>query len=219
METLKTKAHLRCATLLAIIGISYFFALRTFWTFFTGAFTNLIVPHTLQILSLLSSLAILFFFVSFHRDYVEEERIALKRVSILPVIGYCAILLIHVKTIVVIFDIYRPPSLITPHFIEVIIPRIVSIFIVLFFVVFYREMLQRERKRLKTAIVAAIVGSAIQALLLSIVFFHYLFSRQALFALEEARTISVIFVPVFAFSFITILYFFVSFYKMQRQSG
>jgi hypothetical protein len=222
MEALKMKARLRYATLLAIIGISYLFAVRIFWTFFTGAFSGsigLIIFDAIHIVSFLCSLAILFFFYSFHRDYVEEEQTALKKVSVLPIIGYCAILLVQLKTLVLILDIYSPSSVVTPHFIEVMIPRIVAIFILLFFVVFYREMLQREQKRLKNAILAAIVGSAIQALLLSFVFFHYLFSRKALFALEYARTMSIIFVPIFAFSFITILYFFVSFYKMQRQSG
>ncbi len=213
------KTRLRYAALLAIIGITYFFAVRTVGTFLPAVFRNLSVSQVIQILSLLSSLAILYFFVSFHSDYVEDDRTTLKKVSVLPVIGYCAILLIHIKNLVVIFNICRLPSLVTPHFIEVIIPRIVSLFILLFFVVFYRELQQEEKKRLRKPILAGIVGSAIQVLLLTFVLFHYLFFRQALFALDYARTLSIIFVPVFAFSFFAILYFFISFYKMQRQSG
>lgn len=59
--------RLKRATLLAIIGISYAFVLRTIGTFLPDIFRNLIVVQFTQIMAFLASLTIVFFFISFLR--------------------------------------------------------------------------------------------------------------------------------------------------------
>ena len=78
--------RLRKATLLAIIGISYLFALRAIQTFLPTVFTNFLITKVTGPVSLLASLAIVVFFVYFHKDYVRREQIKLRMATILVIL-------------------------------------------------------------------------------------------------------------------------------------
>lgn len=208
--------RLKKATLLAIIGISYTFALRTIGTFLPDIFGNLIVVQITQILSFLASLTIVFFFISFYKDYVEREQIKLKNASIWAIIGTSAMSLLHIKGLFIVFNVYTLSYLVKPHYIEAIIPWLSSIFILIFFIIFHKETIQKGGKKLKRATLSAIIGSAIGTLERTFVLFNYFYSREVRWFSDLSRKIQIIFIPIFAFSFIAILYFFLSFYKEQR---
>lgn len=208
--------RLRRATLLAIIGISYTFALRTIGTFLPDIFRNLIVVQFTQIMSFLASLTIVFFFISFYKDYVERERIKLRNISILAIIGTSAMSLLHIKGLFIVFNVYTLSYLVKSHYIEAIIPLVSSIFILLFFIFFHKETLRKGDKKLRKATLSATIGSSIGTLERTFVLFNYFYSREVRWFSDLSRKIQIIFIPIFVFSFIAILYFFLSFYKEQR---
>jgi hypothetical protein len=208
--------RLRRATLLAIIGISYTFALRTIGTFLPDIFRNLIVVQFTQIMSFLASLTIVFFFISFYKDYVERERIKLRNISILAIIGTSAMSLLHIKGLFIVFNVYTLSYLVKSHYIEAIIPWVSSIFILLFFIFFHKETLRKGDIKLRKATLSATIGSSIGTLERTFVLFNYFYSREVRWFSDLSRKIQIIFIPIFVFSFIAILYFFLSFYKEQR---
>ncbi|MCK4322503.1 hypothetical protein KAX08_08325 [candidate division WOR-3 bacterium] len=209
--------RLKRATLLAIIGISYAFALRTIGTFLPDIFRNLIVVQFTQIMAFLASLTIVFFFISFYIDYVQKHQINLRNVSILAIIGTSAMSLLHIKGLLRVFNIYIFPNLVyESHYIEAIIPLVSSIFILLFFIFFHKETLRKEDIKLGKATLSAIIGSSIGTLERTFVLFNYFYSREVRWFSDLSRKIQIIFIPIFVFSFIAILYFFLSFYKEQR---
>jgi len=65
--------NLKKLTLLAIIGIIYIFNFRTIGTLIPSIFRNPQVVKIAGILSLLATLTLVFFFISFYRDYVQSE--------------------------------------------------------------------------------------------------------------------------------------------------
>jgi len=208
--------RLKKTTLLAIIGISYTFALRTIGTFLPDIFRNLIVVQFTQIMASLASLTIVFFFISFYKDYVEREQIKLRNVSILAIIGTSAMSLLHIKGLFIVFNVYTLSYLVKPHYIEAIIPWVSSIFILLFFIFFHKETIQKGGKKLRKATLSAIIGSSIGTLERTFVLFNYFYSREVRWFSDLSRKIQIIFIPIFVVSFIAILHFFLSFYKEQQ---
>ena len=211
------KMRLKKATLLAIIGISYTFVLKTIGTFLPDIFKNLIVAQSIQILSFLASLTIVFFFISFFKDYVEKEQINLKNATVMAIIGSSAVLLLHVKGLLLVFSRYISPYLVRSHYIESIIPWVSSILILFFFIIFYKEMLYEKEVRLKKAILLAIIGSSIAILLRTFILFNYLCLREIRWVFDLSGKAKIIFLPITIFSFIATLYFFLCFYKEQKR--
>ncbi len=208
--------RLKRATLLTIIGISYTFALRTIGTFLLDIFKILIVAQAIQIMSFLANLTIVFFFISFYKDYVEREQIKLKKASILAIIGSSLLLLLHIEGLFIIFNVYTLSYLVRSHYNEPIVPWVSSIFILVFFIIFYKDTIQKEQIKLKKATLSAIIGSSIGTLERTFILFNYLYSREVRWFSDLSRKIQIIFIPIFAFSFIAVLYFFLSFYKEQQ---
>lgn len=216
---------LKTATLLAIIGISCKFALRTAGTFWPDIFKILIAAQAAQILSLLCGLTILIFFISFYRKYVREGQIQLKRATVLAVIGSSAMLLVTMKSLILVINnlilhIYDvSPYLVTllkSHYIGAIVPWVNSIFILFFFIVFYKETLHKERMKLRKPALFAVMGSSIGTLLLTFVLFNFLYIGEVGWFLDLSKKLAIVFIPVSAFSFLAILYFFSYFYKEQN---
>lgn len=216
------KMRLKKATLLAIIGISYAFVLRTIGTFLPDIFKNLIVAQSIQILSFLASLTIVFFFISFYLDYVEQEQIKLKQASFLAIIGSSAMALVRIKGLLLVvfgryISLYWLRYLIRSDYMGVVIPWVSSILILLFFIIFYKDILSQKKVELKTATLLAIIGSSISTLLLTFVLFNYLYPREIRRFLYSPEKIAIIFIPLLTFSFVTLLYFFLCFYKEQKR--
>ena len=213
---------LRTATLLAIIGTCYLFAMRTAATFFPGVFRILIVAQAAQITSLLASLGLVLFFASLLANYVEKDQVKLRQATLLALIGSSAMLLVRVKgLLLVVFDGWLSPELLwslqRSYLLGALVPWVSSILILIFFVAFYRETLQNEQLRLKVASFLAIIGSSVGTLLLTFVLFNYLYFRELMFFMNLPRIMAIMLSPLFAFSFIAVLYFFSSFYRELKQ--
>lgn len=141
-----------------------YFYFKNYRYFFSDIFKILIVAQATQIMSFLSSLTVVFFFISFYKDYVERERIKLRNVSILAIIGTSAMSLLHIKGLFIVFNVYNLSYLVKPRYIEAIIPWLSSIFILIFFIIFHKEIIQKGGKKLKRATFSAIIGSSIGTL-------------------------------------------------------
>lgn len=208
--------NLKKATLSAIVGICYLFVSRTTGTFFPGIFKNLLVAQVSVVMSFLAGLTIVVFFISFYQGYVQKEQVELKNASVLAIIGSSAMLLLHVKGLLLVFDVYIFPQLIRSNYFEPIIPWVSSILILLFFIVFHKEMLHKECVGLRKATLLAVIGSSITALLRTFLLFNYLCFREFRWFSDLPARVSIILLPVVAFSFFTGLYFFLSFYREQK---
>lgn len=213
--------NLRKATLLAIIGICYHFAIRTIGTLFPDIFRVLLLAQFAQITLLLANLTILVFFIFFFKDYVQKEQVELKKATLLAIVGSGAMVSLYVNGLLLIaFGTYSSPPLLWPveitNHIGAIIPWGSSILILLFFIIFYKETVREEQRRLRRPTLLAVIGSSISTLVLTFVLVNSLFSGKIMHVAGLSRKFPIIFIPVFVFTFIAVLYFFLSFYKEQE---
>lgn len=218
---IQTGSNLKLTTLLVIIGISYIFALRTIGSFLPDIFKILIVAQTVQIMSLFANLTIVFFFVSFYKDYVHKEQMRLKKVTGLAITGSLLMLLVNIKGLLLVFNVapHLNFHLVRSHYIGTIIPWLSSIFILVFFIIFYKETVLNEQMKLKKATFFAIIGSSIGMLYLTFILFNYLYSYNVIYSIDLSIKMAIILLPIFIFSFLTSLYFFFCFYKEQNSIG
>jgi len=212
---------LKKATLFVIIGISCKFVLRIFGTLFPGFFRIFFVVQADQIVSLLAGLAMVFFFVSFYKDCVQKGEAKLQEASVFAIIGSSAGVLATIKGLFLVFQRYLSPYLVrylvTSHSIETILPWVSTLCILYFFVIFYREALHKKWMELKTPAFLAVVGSFIGVLLSTFVAYHYFRSGEVRWFSEIFRRIPIVFILLAGFVFITLFYFFLSFYKEQQE--
>lgn len=212
--------RLRKATLLAIIGISYLFALRAIRTFLPTIFANFLITKVTGTVSLLASLAIVVFFIYFHKDYVRREQIKLRMATILVILVSLVGLVVQVQSLSLIFNVnvVRYPVMIYGH-IDAVIPLFSAISMLAFFVVFYRETSGKELMRLKKATSLAVIGASLLVLLQMFVLSNYLRYVQLGRPTDLASNKIILFsigIPIILFWFLSRLIFFISFYKVQE---
>jgi len=205
------------ATLSAMIGITYIFISRALGTFFPGLFRNLAAAKIAVTLSVLAGIAVLVFYVSFYQTYVQKRQKLLKNASLLAIIGSLAGALLYLKGLLLIYNVHIFPYPDSSRYFESITPWISAVFLLLFFIAFYRETLHKVSKSLSVAALLAIIGFSIAALLRTFVLLNCFYSRQFMWLSDLFRELPAIFLPLFAFMFFTVFYFFLSFYKEQKE--
>jgi len=209
--------NLKKPTLFAIIGISYIFSLRTIGTLIPAIFKNPQVVTIAGILSLLAILTLVFFFISFYRDYVQPGQTKLQKASILAIIGAALGFLREIKNLSPVFNVYIFQYQSWSRHIDTFAPWVNSIFILIFFVIFYGEMPHREQMKLKRATFFAIIGTSIMALLRTFLLFNHLYVEKLTWLIDFSREMAFIFFPLFIFGFVTVFYFLISFYREQMK--
>lgn len=212
---------LRKATFLAIIGLCYTFALRGAGTIFPEVFRNITVARAVEVTSLLASLTVVLFFVSFYGNYVRPDQILLKRSTLAATIGVSAVSLLQlIRLSVVFFERYLSPGLIwtlqAPNLVKPLVPWAASILVLVFFLIFHRETQGENKARLRRAIFWGMIGSSSGALVRTLVLLNYLHSEQTRWFSDLSTRTLVILLLVFAFSFVSVIYFLSSFYKEQK---
>jgi hypothetical protein len=203
--------NLKKATLFSIIGISYIFVSRTIATFSPDIFINLIVTRINALLSLFASLPIVFFYIYFYKDYVQEKQITLKNASLFAIIGSFAASLLFLKGILVVFNLYVFRS----DVLNVVAPWISSIFSCYFFIIFYKERPRNAPSKLRQAIFLVIIGSSISTFIRTFILFNYLCSGKFKWFWDYSREFPILLIPIFTFMFFTSFYFFSTFYQEQ----
>jgi len=207
--------NLRWATLLAIVGLCYTFALRTIGTFVPDLFRNLAAAQVSGVLLLLASLTGVLFFAYFFKHYVQEGEAELKNGTILALLGSSLMSLLLLKGVLPLLDRLTFHSLLGPHFIEPIVPWASSILILLFFITFHRETIRKRVGSLERATLWGVVGASIGVLVRSLTLFVYLTSGATRWISDFHGAVIAVLFPIFAFGFGAVLYFFSSFYKGQ----
>ena len=212
--------RLRKATLLAITGISYLFALRAIRTFLATTFANSPISKITGAVSLLASLAIVVFFVYFHRDYVREEQIKLRMATILVVLASLVALVAQAHNLSLMFNvnILRYPVMIHRH-IDAVVPLFSAIVMLIFFGIFHKEIPSKELVSLKKATSLAVIGASVLTLLQIFVLFNYLYylrSGRSTDLVSDKTIAFSIGIPIILFWFLASLIFFISFYKVQE---
>ncbi len=210
--------NLKKAALFAIIGMSSSFIVRTLGTLSPKIFINLPLVRVAIMVHLLASLTLVFFFISFYSVHVQTKKQPLKNAAMLAVIGSSVPLLLHIKSLLLVFDAHMLPLLFMYHHIDAVVPLVSSIAILLFFIIYYREMPHKEGPRLKKAARSAIIGFSVFASLQAFVLFNYLYSGQLRWLSHLSRNIALGFMPIVLFAFIAVLYFFFTFYRTYEPS-
>ena len=212
--------RLRKATLLAIIGISYLFALRAIRTFLPTIFTNFLITKVTGTVSLLASLAIVVFFIYFHKDYVRREQIKLRMATILVILVSLVGLVVQVQSLSLMLNVnvVRYPAMIYGH-IDAVVPSFSAIVMLIFFGIFYKEIPSKELVSLKKATSLAVIGASLLTLLQIFVLSNYLRYLQLGRPTDLASNRIILFsigIPIILFWFLASLIFFISFYKVQE---
>ena len=208
---------LKIATVLALIGICFNFAVRTLSTFAPELFRIAAVAESARIGFLISSLLLAFFFIMFLKDYASDNRPKLKRAAGWAIAASVIMILINIKRTAAVFDIYVSPYIyehvISSQIPDVIFPWIASLFVLYFFVIFYKETVRWNMPALSKATLAAVIGSLIGAMHMTFVFWSYIFSADPKWFYTFSKTMIIVFVPIVTLSFILNLYFYIRFYK------
>ncbi len=211
--------NLKKATLLALLGLSCEFIIRTTGTFYLGLFRILIVAQTAQVISLLARVAIMIFFVYFYRDCVQKRRGKLKTAAALGILGSCAALLTSMKGFILVFQKLFSPELVsgvmTVHTIDTFLPWVNSILILYFFIVFWEEANSKERFRLKKASLFGLIGSAIGALATTMVFVNYLFNYNVTLFRDLTGSLAPVALMILTLGALGVIYFFLVYYREQ----
>jgi hypothetical protein len=206
---------LKRVTLLAIIGLCYTFVVRTAGTFFPGLFGNLTAAQANGVLLLLASLSAVLFFAYFLKYYVHEEQKELMKGVVMAIVGSSLMSLLLLKGLLPILDDFTFHNLAGSHIIEPIVAWVSALLVLFFFIIFHREMIHRGPVNLRIAAFWAVLGSSVGLLLRTLTLFIYTGSVEARWFSDFPIFMQVVFLPVFAFSFLTLFYFFFSFYREQ----
>jgi len=204
---------LKKTTLLTIFSISYMFILRTLGTLYPQLFTrNILLNQCTGFFALLASLFPVLFFSFFLKEYVSPEHSVLRTATILALTGSIARLVIYLKNI-------SFQSAAKLYSVELAILWLNSVFITIFFIAFYREH-KRGLPALRRASFLAILGSLCILLLYSFTLINYHLYLQGSTSFEAFmyKLILVSF-PVVVFNFVTLLYFFVVYYRHLKVQG
>ena len=204
---------LKQTALLAMIGLCYIFLSRIIGSLFPAVFGNLLLARCSGVFSFLASTAVLVFFVSFLKDYVSHEQGLLRTASVLIIVGLSFVVVVHLKQILPLFDAHTFTFAAGSHNFDVVVLWLSSVFMVFFFFVFYRQTNIRQLEKLKRAALIASLGSLLLALSRTYIAWRFFTTREVVWFSDVSAGAVIILIPISAIGFMSVLYFFVSFYQ------
>ena len=211
--------RLKGATILVIIFAVATFILRVTGTVYPQFFINAIARKSFVIISQMSFLSIVAFFIILSLDFIKKEHVVLRIASILMIIGSLAVSVLFLK---VVYSVFTETPYPNPGLVEVLVPFIGAAFTLFFFIVFYKSLLATFGFHLKLAVILSIVSSVITFILKSIILGNYVFSGEFNWFLARFKDFPIIIILLSVFWLLTSLYFYISFYKelnLNRLSG
>lgn len=214
----RRQPQLRRATLGALLGISYFFVLRTVGTIFPDFFFHLPIARSAQILSIFAAGTLAWFFFALYHEYVRPRHPELKILSILTLGTVSASVCLRIYGL--IYALYVPPSpvnarpLFHPQWIGEIVVWCSSICILLFFVALYKKIC-RSRNPLAPAVRFAAIGSGIATAMQTVILTELLFSGLLNPIGSLSGVLALFLMPIMLCSYLAVLYFYYTFYRQQ----
>lgn len=212
---------LKVATVLAIIGICYNFAMTAIGTFAKEQFAIKAVAGSSQFGFLLSSFFLAFFFITFFIIYAFDSEPKLRRATGWGVVASVILILVSVKRTLVIFDFFISPHireyLTSPGVPSFIFVWLASFMVLYFFAVFYKIAVRRDLPVLKKATMAGLIGSLLNVAYTTIVFSGVLISSNPDWLHKFLKAPFWTFLPFATISFVLTLYFYIGFYNSLSQ--
>jgi hypothetical protein len=219
--------NLKSATMFTIVGICYFYLVRTINTINPDVLRIQDIAQAVKLLSMIASLAPLVFLGYFYKDYIRREQVLLKYITLIAFIGFSLIVILRIRDLFMVFPrmslfLYNFSPTLYYWFesyqiitIGSFITWMTSIAVLLFFAALYRELYRQKQFNLKIAVLLAIWGSSIAVLIRSIsVMLQYYAGTIQLKNLVSSGIILTT-VAVSSLGLLAILYFLYAFYKVQ----
>jgi len=202
--------RLRKATLYAIIGLIYIFVSRTLGTLFPEFLvksTIIIRFHT--IISFIASLALVFFYYCFYKNYSQKHLESFRLASKSALIGAFLTSLLYLKSSLRVFQVY---NIHTP-ILNIFIPLISAFLILYFYYRFYKLDTLDLYYKLRFSILLVIISFIFTILMRFFVIFNYFYGVKLEWTWNYSQIMPLIFIPIIFFAFFTHLNFFINFYK------
>lgn len=210
---------LRKIILLLIASFIASFLIRTVGTLFPVIFQNIYVVKSSVIVHTLFMLVQLLFYVYFYKEYAANRQSTLKTGNILAIIGSILVAFLYIKNVCLVFELDIIPLFLMNHYVDMGLPLAGSLLYLLFFGMFKRVQSQREHEVLDRPLSLAMIGTAIFMALHLVVLIRFLTLHYFNWLEHMPRTIAVGTIPFIVFAAISILYFYVIFYKFQSTAG
>lgn len=209
-EIAAPRPKLRTVTLVVIVTTVYMFILRTIATILPGLFANLALARATAVLGLVSSLALLSFFLFFRREYAIDGRKGLMNAAAYGMTGAFVAVILDLKGLFAVFSSHFVPGSVGSRYLDAMLPAVASILIMLFFIFFYRLI---ESPALKSISLLAVIGSIIAAVTNVFTLFNYILSGQFRWLSQYAVENMLIFLPIYTFVSLAFFMFFLTFYR------
>ena len=212
------KPILKIATLYALTGGIYVFCARTVFTFFPTISLNLVISRVNVILWFLASVAWIFFFVAFRKEYIKKDQSGLSKATLFAIFGSCLMLLLRIYSLFLVFEININLSSDIEQMVLTMFPLISALSYLIFLLVFYKEQTGQKQRKLKTATLLACIGSSVFLVshLFNLINTYLLHLKVDLTfqGLEPGNLILIaILLPLGVFGFLTQVYFMIIFYQ------
>ena len=95
--------NLKSATVFTIVGICYFYLIRTINTVNPDMLRIQDIAQAVQLLSMIASLAPLVFLGYFYKDYIRREQVLLKYITLIAFIGFSLIVFLRIRDLFMVF--------------------------------------------------------------------------------------------------------------------
>jgi hypothetical protein len=209
-EVAASRPKLKTLTLLVIVATVYMFILRTMGTILPGLFMNLTLARITTVLNLVSSMALLSFFIFFLREYATDDRGGHRKAAAYGISGAFVTVILDLKNVFAVFSSPFVPGTPGSRYLEAILPSVSAVLIMLFFISFHR---MTESPALKRISLLAVIASIIAAITNLFTLFNYVLSGQFRWVSDFAMQNIIIFLPIFAFVSVAFFMFYLAFYR------
>jgi hypothetical protein len=210
------RVRLKSASLLAFLGLSLFFVRQTLGTFEQRLFVNLTIVRLTMLLSVLSILAILVFYIRFSRDYVRAECKRLKTAASWVIAGYVAMTILYLRDFIKINKIDFLSGILQSRIIETVapfVPLLSALLALVFFATLYSQTAGLDQGEFRRAKLSALVGSSVAVAVRILVILNYLRGGIARWYFELGRASLAVAFPLVLLAFLGMAYFYLSFYR------
>lgn len=208
--------RLQKAIIIAIIGLSISFFSRLTATFFPGFFNNFFVALINAVILLLSILAVLYFCYIFLQDFITRESANLQKAALLLITSVVVVALLHLKVLLGMILPYNYYFFHEYHLYEPVAAWIAALLSFVFFIVFYREY--NRSAKLKKAIMLAAGGSAAGLVVRTLTTLRSTFYPDIRDMNMYHNVVMIIGFILIIFSFVTFIYFLMTFYSQQKKA-
>jgi len=209
--------NLCTATYAALLGICATFVLRTAATFSSQLFTSPLVAQAAVWTHLISTAAMVWFFLSFFWEPPSPARPVLRQASVLAAAGAAMAFLVSLQTVFRILGVAPLSSFVRSGWLEPIAPLIATVAMLIFFAVYRRELARAEDAQLRRAAAAAMWAYSLFTVLNLVVLVLYMSSGELRWLTQRGPVVAWITLPLVAAGFAAVLHFFVTLSSYLRQ--